>query len=220
MRLLLVILWLSGLPGVAIAGPWPRTKGETYVFVGHFAGDEAWTSLYAEYGGPLALTFGLEVGGHLFDRAGAKADGRLRSFVRLPIFKGREGLTPWLFAMEFGAGADIEESGDIAPRLDVGLSAGRPFSTRFGDGWISLDVKASIGVDAKTRFNLSGVVGVKPTARLSVEAGLFAEFDDNASITFAPVVQYDLNRAGSMRLGLAIKNEGGSALTLGWARTF
>lgn len=225
MRPLLAIMLLLGLTSATLAGPWPRAKGETYVFIGHYAGVDGWTSLYAEHGGPRDLTFGLDIGGHVIDaamgRSDADADGRLRVFARLPILaKISDTTAPWLFALDFGAGVDLEEGGALTPRLSLGLSAGRPISTGLGDGWTSLDIRASLGPDAEPRYSIQAVAGLKPASRVTIEIGLFAEYESSASVTIAPVIEYDLRNAGAARFGLAFADDGGQSVHIGWARRF
>ena len=94
MRALALALWAALWPGLAAAGAWPRAPGEVYVATGQEAGEDGWTSLYAEYGGPWGLTYGLDVGGHVASglnayrqglAASPEVDGRVMAFVRVPI---------------------------------------------------------------------------------------------------------------------------------------
>lgn len=231
MRVLLLILALW--PGLAAAGAWPRAAGEVYVSTSQEAGPDGWTGLYVEYGGPRNLTFGLDVGGHLASglnayrqglTASPEVDGRAIAFVRVPL--APEALSArfpgWVAAAEFGLGADFETEPEleILPRARVGLSIGRPLSTRWGDGWTNLDLRVEVG-GAAMRYGLGVVAGLRPRERLTVEMGVFAEAEeDEATVTFAPTVQYAVPRIGEVRLGMSVGLDGDARLRIGVARTF
>lgn len=226
--LLFLLLW----PGFAIAGAWPRTPGEIYVFTGQGIGEDSWSGLYVERGGPGNLTLGLDVGGHM--AAGLMAyrrgettvpevDGRVMAFLRVPlaIDAVASGFPDWVAAIEFGLGADFDLDGelDLEPRARLGLSVGRGFGTRFGDGWLSVDIRTEPGRNA-VRYGLGAVAGLKPTKRITVEMGLFAEMAEDLDVTFAPTVQYAIPWIGDARLGVAIDRDGTALLQIGLARTF
>ena len=227
--LLLTILLVTGPP--LLAGPWPRPRGESYVFAGHEGGMDGWTSFYAETGLPRDLTLGVDAGGHatglMTGDPDRPVDGRLRVFVRMPVLSapdrraGRPGwLEPWLAAVEIGIGPDFEEDGATPLRWGAGLTVGRPLETRFGPGWTTLDLRATLGGSRPARFNAGYVVGVKPTDRLTLELGLFAEVEDATYWAVAPTMQYELGELGGARLGISLKDEGETLLRLGWARSF
>ncbi len=200
---ILILLW----PGSALAGAWPRTPGEIYLSTGQELGEEGWTGLYAERGGPGRLTFGLDVGGHMATGLGAFArgeatvpdvDGRAIAFVRVPLSIPaiRERFPNVVVAAEFGLGADfdvIEESEvreddgvldvvDFVPRARIGLSVGRPLSTPLGDGWVNVDARVEPGGEAM-RYGFGLVAGVRPRERLTVEMGVFVEIEEETYLT-------------------------------------
>lgn len=230
MRALVLLMLL--FPGSAAAGAWPRTSGEIYVFSGQSFGPDGWTGLYVERGGPGKLTFGLDIGGHM--AAGLMAyrqgesltpdvDGRAMIFVRIPLAYGplSARFPDWVAAADLGLGADFDLDAelDLEPRYRVGVSVGRGLGTRFGDGWISLDLRAELGGDA-VRYGMGAVAGLKPTKRITVEMGIFGEFDDELSVTFAPTIQYSVPWIGDVRLGAGFDLDGNARLQLGLARTF
>ncbi|PWJ17395.1 hypothetical protein [Jannaschia seohaensis] len=229
--LLATTLLLLGL-SPALAGPWPRPQGETYVFVGHEGNGDGWTSLYFETGLPRDLTFGLDTGGHVAPLAlggpDDPVDGRVRVFLRAPVFSSPEArarrpgwMEPWLLAVEIGAGPDIEEDGAMPLRFAAGLTLGRPLETRLGAGWTTVDLRATLGGARPVRLNAAYVVGVKPTDRVTLELGLFAEREvDDLFTAFAPTMEYKLGEIGAARLGVTFKNTGERLLRLGWTRQF
>ncbi|TFL18455.1 hypothetical protein [Jannaschia formosa] len=229
--LLLSFLLLPFAAGPAPAGPWPRPVGETYVFSGHEGGTEGWTSLYLETGLPRDLTLGLDAGGHVTALATGdpdqEVDGRIRAFLRFPVLSAPDRRAarpawaePWLAAIEIGIGPDIEKDGDTPLRYGAALTLGRPLDTRFGPGWTVLDLRATLGGSRPARVNLGYVAGVKPTDRMVLELGLFAEHEAETSWAIAPTMEYKIGAFGGARLGVSVKDGGETLLRLGWARTF
>jgi hypothetical protein len=225
-----ILLLLLAAPPL-FAGPWPRPVGETYVFAGHEGGMDGWTSLYLETGLPRDLTLGLDAGGHTTALATGDptqpVDGRIRAFLRFPVLSSPEHratrpgwAAPWLAAIEIGIGPDIEEDGAMPLRYGAGLTLGRPMNTRLGPGWTTLDLRATLGGSRPARFNAGYVVGVKPTRKLTLELGFFAEREDETFWAIAPTMEYRIGDFGGARLGVSVKNGGETLLRLGWARTF
>ncbi len=231
MRLWPILSLCLLLPSLAVAGPWPREQGGVYALASHQGGRDGWSGLYVEYGGPRRLTFGLDLGGHVVGLGEARlagftdrdVDGRIRSFVRIPVpLPGGAGrLAPWLAAVELGMGRDFEEDGRYRDRLGLGASVGRGFSTAIGDGWMTLDLGVSAASGGDVRVSAGGLIGVKPTARLAVELGVFAERDDGGlDYQIGPTLQYGFGRLGEGRLGVAYRSEDEVAVTLGWSIAF
>lgn len=232
MRPCLTLLALCLLPGPAAAGPWPREAGQIYVLTSHQGGGDGWSGLYAEYGGPRNLTFGLDLGGHVVGLAELRrvgftdrdVDGRVRAFVRVPVpLPGGQDdswRAPWLAAIELSIGRDFEEDGETIDRFGVGMSVGRGFSTRFGDGWTTVDLATSFASEGDTRSSFGLVVGLKPRERLAVEFAIFGEYEDVIDFGIGPTVQYDFGKLGQGRVGAAYRSDGDAALTVGWSRSF
>ena len=228
MRPLLLLLLLCG---PVAAGPWPQAEGRTYGFAGYEDGDEPYSSVYVERGLPHGLTLGLDAGGKLNGLLASdpdpEAEGRLRAFLRLPVLSSeaeraeRPGwLAPWLAAVELGLGPDLERDGDTPLRASVGLTVGRGLQTRLGDGWTTFDLRLTAGGGGACRLNAASVLGIKPTERLALEMGLFAEREDDTSWAVAPTAQYELGGTGAARFGVSLKDGGETVLRLGWARAF
>jgi hypothetical protein len=236
MRLVLcLLLWL--LPSLAQAGAWTKPRGETAVTWSHEGGEDGWSGLYVEHGGPWGLTFGLDTGGHLAggamalyrgDLAGAEADGRVVAFVRaaLPMPEG----TPWVAAVEFGGGTDLDVAAELdpetpeivsresVPRLRLGLSVGRGLSTRLGDGWLNLDLRAEPGRD-DTRLGLGATAGLRPRGWLAASISVFAETVEETELTLAPAVAVTVPRVGEIGVGARVKRDE-TRLFLGLTRRF
>ncbi|MEM7710140.1 MAG: hypothetical protein AAF264_05200 [Pseudomonadota bacterium] len=228
MRCLALLLLL--LPSAAVAGAWPRAQGELYIFVSHDGFEDGWTGVFAEYGGPRNLTFGIDVGGQVVGGVAAfrrgdledmDLDGRAIAFVRLPLPLGRDPPGPWHAALELGAGADFDVEGasrGAEPRGRLGLSIGRGLDTPWGGGWINLDTRIEPSRDG-TRFGLGAVAGLRPLKRLTVSVGLFAEYEDETFVTFGPTLAYDVPILGEVQVGARF-SEGERRLVVGIARTF
>ena len=232
MRFLALLLVLFA--HAAEAGPWPRAKGELYVLVAHQGGGDGWTGLFAEYGGPFGLTYGIDAGGRVVglpelmqtgftDR---DVEGRVRSFVRVPVPlpKGErvpDWLSPWLAAVELSVGRDFEDDGTGPMRYGIAATVGRGFSTPLGDGWTVFDIGTSFASDdAERRTGLAFTLGIKPWRQLAVELQAFAEIEGNASYQIGPTFQYGFGKLGAARLGLAFRSEQSPAVSVGWSRTF
>jgi hypothetical protein len=225
MRALLFLLLLWPLP--AQAGPWPRPQGDTYVMLGAESGDDerggvrgGWSSLYLERGGPWRLTLGLD-GGARPARRGARwahDDARWRAFVRVPL---DDGTGDWRFAAEAGSGVDLTLERPI-PRLHLGLSAGRGFSTGMGGGWIVGEARVAWAESASERWNVSLKAGLKPLPRDAVEIGLHAERSGGGDLfaTFGPTWQRSLTERLSGRIGLSVTERGRGRISLGLVAEF
>ena len=231
MRRLLAVLILTLFPALAVAGPWPRSPGEIYVFTGHQGGSDGWTGLYAEYGLGRGLTFGLDAGGHVtglpyYLATGytvRQTDGRLRAFLRAPLSLPTTApawTEPWRFAGEIGIGRDFLDEGGHINRLGFGTSVGRGFSTPLGDGWITLDLRAAFAEDAATRTNLGAVVGLKPDPGIAIELAAFGEHQDRFDWQAGPTLQLSAGRVGDLRIGVVGGTLDAAEVTIGWALTF
>lgn len=166
MRAILALLLLAT---PLSAGPWPRERGAVYWLFQHEPGHD-WSSLYAEWGGPFGLTFGLDAGGHAValarDEPGAVA---ARVFVRTPLGP-RDG--PWRFAMENGVGVDALATPWGTAKVaytTLGVAVGRGLRWRERDGWLSVDLKADLAMDRSLRYRGGAKLGWKPTRRDTVE---------------------------------------------------
>ena len=228
MRPLAILLCL--LPGLSLAGPWPRAAGSAFLFTAHEIGSDGaadgWSALYAELGLPRDWTLTLDAGGHLARAAGgAPPDGRLALTLGRPVLSSdadraaRPGwLEPWRMALEAGLGFERDAEGDDTVRAVGGLSVGRGLSSRWGDGWTTATARLAVGGGRAARVNLGLGAGLRPRPRLTVEMGVFAERDDDWSAALAPAASWDLGPLGRPRAALLLR--GDPALQLGWTREF
>ncbi|MBM2575262.1 hypothetical protein JQC91_02995 [Jannaschia sp. Os4] len=201
------------------AGPWPRAEGAVYWLLQHETGTE-WSTLYAEWGGPHRLTFGLDAGGHALALAdGTPGLARWRSFVRYPL--GPDAWT-WRLAVEGGIGSDLaaSEAGEaVVPRATLGLTAGRGFRWRGEDGWGSVTLRAERAERLPLRLSGGAKLGWKPTPRDTVEISVDGERTADAAYwTVGPTYQrrvgpvllrgsVRLDEAGEARWRLGIAGE-------------
>ena len=222
MRALLLLLLLSA---PVHAGPWPRARGEVYVLSQHETGSD-WSALYAEWGGPLGLTFGLDAGGEMR----AMADPRAFAKARLRVFAARPlpDLGAWRWAVEGGVGLDLAQDADRdgapetrrVPRMSVGLSVGRGLRWGGADGWATAGLRTEVAKGAARRDTLGVKFGWKPTPRDTLELSLYAErADGTAHWTAGPFYQRRVGRIG-LRGGVVVTEAGEARLRLGVATEF
>jgi len=90
------------LAGQALAGPWPREKGRTFLAVAGFAeapetgqSVTGYATVYAEYGLTDTVTVGLDLG------SDEDATEKIIGFLRVPLIPADRSLK---FALELGAG--------------------------------------------------------------------------------------------------------------------
>ena len=136
-RVIIPVLLIAGV-APALAGPWMRAEGETFLSYsietdfenGISDGSGFYGSFYAEHGLTRGLTLGLDAGGHEDDMSKAIA------FLRWPISATDRTLR---IAAEFGIGMARETFA-----LRPGLSVGRGLQLGDTPGWISVDTRAAI----------------------------------------------------------------------------
>ena len=127
-----ILFLLIVLGGQAMAGAWPREKGELFLSFsstinagGSSAAD--YTSIYAEYGLTGKITAGLDLG-----TDGIRSSKTL-GFVNFPLGRA-EG--DWKFALELGGG-QIDNRNVLRP----GFSLGRPLQLGERGGWLAIDTR-------------------------------------------------------------------------------
>lgn len=135
-RVFLSILALILFPAMAIAGPWPRAEGETFLSfsVERDRAGNSHTGLYAEYGWSARRTLGLEIG---HTNVGETS---LLIWTRKAI-GNQEGPNRFAFASGIGV---VEQDGEYLPLGTFDFSWGRGIERLPGGGWISADGRIKI----------------------------------------------------------------------------
>lgn len=171
--LALLLLVCLTAPG-ALAGPWPRGKGETFLsFAVEYSDSRDYGGLYAEHGLTENLTLGLDLGTTSSDAQKAIA------FARWPI---GETAGPLRMSVQFGIGYAerwrtppfklvIKGGGPLpplpAPRpkmrpvVQTGLSVGRGLELLGHNGWVTLDTSAEIDEDLASHFAADATLGLR-----------------------------------------------------------
>ncbi|MBL4917405.1 hypothetical protein [Szabonella alba] len=170
MRMVVAVLVWIGLATAGQAGPWPRDRGDGFIAL---TTDGMRRQVYAEYGIGFDLTLGVEVTqirGHAYPV--------IAGFVRRPLWRGKGG---WILSMETGlesreshaarSWAHMAGTRELAAR--AGLSWGRGFESRWGDGWMVVDaqVERVLTIDwiaARHSAKLDATIGIAWGERLKL----------------------------------------------------
>ena len=184
MRVWLSVFFCFALALPARAGPWPREDGRWFVSLSHstradprtvsttdFALDD-YTSLYVEYGLRPRLTLGFDAG--LSDTGEVTAFG----FVRRPI-----GPEDRQVKLSWHAGAGVTgPSASSEPMIVVGASVGKGVTTRWGDGWMTLDTALHLRTSSsEVVAKADATFGLKPRPGqmliLQIQTGAYSGSD-------------------------------------------
>ena len=184
----LVLALLAGAPGGAVAGPWLRERGSTYLSFSFEAPQEGdgFASLYAERGVRPWLTLGVDAG-----RSAGDGQGQALAFARTTLGPQSDASRQ---SFELGFGARLDGEGSVLPALRAGLSWGRGFETRFGPGWVATDASitgygsfATVGEEGLA-LKLDTTLGVRPGEDSMATLQLFwsRSGEDEAAIRLVP----------------------------------
>lgn len=170
MRVFLAALLLVIAGSQAVAGAWPRGKGNTFLSVSHAMSTgtqtiltplldlRSYTSLFAEYGLTDKFTVGLDAGRG--GNNGTYANSAI-VFGRYPVWASDSGHR---LAVDFGIGSISDPVDGSQTRLRPGIAWGYGFDTRWGGGWLgiesSLEYRKPSG---DTAFKGDITAGYKPT---------------------------------------------------------
>jgi hypothetical protein len=222
LRTLILTLMLSCPSADAVAGAWPRPKGETFVSVGQQVSTGArtliaatqdvrtWSSLYAEYGLTDRLTLGLDAG---TGRGEEDRVGQALVFARLPVWSPGNHR----FAADAGLGTLNSESEDRQTRYRAGLAWGWGFTAPRDGGWLGIEAAAELRepaaeVAAKADFT----AGFRPSERwmwiAQIQTGYYP--DSGAIARFAPSVVRRISKRAQLQLGGLAEIAGDDALGL------
>lgn len=188
MRCAAIIFLATAAP--ALADPWLRESGQTFLSFGIEATEESGGAnrqelgtMLLEFGLSDRLTFGLDLSGRDGD------DWSALSYLRSPV--GRTD-GPGRASVSVGLGMRADpvspSPGATEPVFLLGGAIGRSYDSALGDGWVSLEAEyryrldsaedelktdLTLGLNATPRVALIGQVqigsspGADPTARLS-----------------------------------------------------
>lgn len=213
----------------AVAGAWPRARGETFVSVAQGMSTGAttllaatvdlrsWSSVYAEHGLTERLTLGLDAG------LGQGRDARVETalvFARLPVWSPGAHRV----AVDLGLGTLVATDEERQTRLRAGLAWGRGIAAgRHGGGWLgmegALELREPAGaVAAKADFT----AGWKPNDRwmaiAQVQTGAYP--DVGGIVRLAPSLVRRVSARSHLQLGVTAEIVGERALGLSGAVWF
>jgi hypothetical protein len=222
MRAILLALALALPAAEAVAGAWPRPKGETFLSFGQQVSTGArtliaatqdirsWSSVYAEYGLTDRLTIGLDAG---TGNGGDDRVGAALVFARLPVWSPAEHRV----AVDFGLGTLDSDAQGRQTRFRLGLAWGRGFESRRGGGWLgmesSLELREPAGdIAVKADFT----AGLKPNDRWMLIAQAQTGYypDAGGIVRLVPSVVRRLGARSHLQLGASAEVAGDDALGL------
>jgi hypothetical protein len=229
-------LWLAA-GSAAVAGPWAREAGETFLAfsvpadapaVSLVAGGavlDRYASLYAEHGLGRRMTLGAQLGRGGTDR---EAVVFLRYTVTAPE-------APWQLAFDGGVGFRTEAASADRRLLRLGASVGRGFGgldaprwwlpIRHEGGWATLDVSGMVDLETEeVIWQAEGTLGMSLSERLRLMLQLKAEEwpGSDAAYTVTPSAAWSLNSRTTAQVGLrmGVGDDPTLGLTLGLWRSF
>ena len=203
MRIVLIIMLLFATAPPAVAGPWPRAQGQTFLSFGtNFStpkdtiGTDVQNShsIYVEHGLRNDITLGFDGNGSAIDSFSAK------TFLRFPVL--RQSKTH-LFSVQIGGGARTNAGVDEW-MIHTGASWGRGFETPIGFGWATIDAQVNYLFAIDDTIAKSDItVGLKPMKRLKVmvqlQAGKYPGSDAYARL--APSIAWELKPGAHIEIG-------------------
>ncbi len=193
--IMVAMLWAGT---TARAGAWTQAPGEGLVVASSYPGGPGvpgYGGIYAEFGLTPTLTAGID--------AGRAASGSTKSVVfarrALPV-PGWTGTPGLILATEIGLGRIARQ-----PVLRPGLSLGHGLDAPIGQGWISVDTLAEIGLRRHTLdFKTDVTFGLRPRpglkAMVQLQTGQSA--GDPPFARVVPSVVMDLRGKMQLELGL------------------
>ncbi len=202
-----VMVWCGA--GGALAGGWPRAKGELFVAAAHYANPGGgYSGVYLDYGVTARLGLGVDWGRSVTGKEKAVM------FLRWPLRQGKMAA-----GLQLGAGI-IDHRQVLRP----GLSLGRSVTVQGRSGWIASDVLAEIGrdgaMDLKADITLGVTLSPRVIAMVQVQAG--QPRHDPRFLRLVPSVLWRLKGGTQLEFGLTqdLMRGGTSGVKLGLWRTF
>ena len=181
----LSIALFFGVSSPGFSGAWPREDGTTFV-AGHIRQNTDNTeelpviALYGEYGLNTSWTLGAKLE-YAFQEEEV-------SYAKL--------LARWHFSDAGGALRKALSFGVEGNKDEVFLTPavhlGRGFETRFGDGWLDLELNAKLSTQTwDVDYGAFGLVGLKPHRRIMTMMGLDVKMEkDQTQVNVIPSVAW------------------------------
>ena len=182
-RILAILLLSLCAAQPASAGAWLREKGTGFLSLTGtvYNPSDSYdfkSAVYGEWGVTPKLTIGLD----LNDRPGLT--GHALVFARVPVSKvGKNGR----FAFEFGGGGHHYQE-RWHPMYKIGLSYGRSLNTKWGYGWLAIDLAMEHRLRTSDPFyKLDATVGLSAdrliNPMLQIETAYFSNSEFQWSVT-------------------------------------
>lgn len=202
----------------AAAGPWPRGEGKVFLSVGYegqvdldqlpLVAITQGGTLYAEYGVGTRTTLGLDV----FTDFQVGHSAIL--FLRRTVTAGHRTNQ---FAVSLGAGRRSDRTGRQS-LVSVGASWGRGFSSRWSEGWATIETQAQYWDRGELALKLDATLGLKPSADwMLIGQAQFADYPgaDTTARIQASVVRH-LGKRLSIEMGVVagVMNDKRAGLTV------
>jgi hypothetical protein len=156
------MLGLLTLAAPAAAGAWLREPGDSFMSISSTTREQngmrsSDTGFFFERGVNRHFTFGLDV------HQGSAGAGHRLAFVRTQL--------PWRhpsnrLALEFALGRHTDGN-DWYPMQKVTLSYGRPLSTRWGEGWLNMDLARELRRGSSRIDKLDLTIGLSTDRRIN-----------------------------------------------------
>lgn len=211
----LALLVALVLGGTAQGGAWLKERGDTFLSFSFEAPQEGegWASIYAERGVRPWLTFGVDAG-----RSAGRGEGQVIAFARTTVGPQGEARRQ---ALELGLGARLDETGAVRPAIRAGLSWGRGFAGRLGEGWMAVDGSVTgygsfaAGAGEGLTLKLDTTFGLRPGENSVATLQLFwsRSGDEEAALRVVPSYGRRLRGSTFGRVGVVIGT--GAAPSLG-----
>lgn len=187
-RLCLCVALLA-LPGLCMAGAWPREEGRTFIATGaallekENGIEEVEQTFYVEYGLKKQRTLGFSG----FINPSVSGEGHV--FLR---FAPRPRPSGALIAYELGVGVKSTDLITFRPFLKTGLSWSKGLTLGTRTGWLSLDGAAFFDLDHEDhRVKLDATFGLNMSDQFKLIGQGFAEMTQfGESLTLAPSIVY------------------------------
>ncbi|WP_424934081.1 hypothetical protein [Amaricoccus macauensis] len=207
-QILALLFCLSA--GEARAGAWPREEGQVFIAVSQTMSTGArtvleavqdvrsYSSLYAEYGLTPEITAGLDAG---FARGDQDEASAWNLFLRRPVRAWENGHR---VAASLGIGQLTEPEYGRQWRIKPGMSWGKGFESRWGNGWAGVEASAAYRFASKDfGYKADFTVGLKPSENwmgiMQVQTGRYG--DDDPIIRLAPSVVRKFGERIHIQLG-------------------